>query len=84
MSRGKRSQLVLIAVLISVGVAYFVYARNRGVIGVQTSRVLRQDLTQQSPRMAKLSRRSTQTSARTLWAHRSITREGRSRARATC
>src|SRR5262245_57685491 len=47
MSRGKKILIVvLIAVLISAGVGYFVYARNRGVIGVQTSRVLRQNLTQ--------------------------------------
>ena len=47
MSRGKTISIgVLIAVLISAGIAYFVYMRNRGVIGVQTSRVLRQDLTQ--------------------------------------
>jgi HlyD family secretion protein len=47
MSRGKKTSIgVLIAVLISAGVGYFMYARNRGVIGIQTSRVLRQDLTQ--------------------------------------
>jgi HlyD family secretion protein len=47
MSRGKNISIgALIAILIAAGIGYFVYARNRGVVGIQTSRVLRQDLTQ--------------------------------------
>src|SRR5438132_4427681 len=47
MSRGKKISIgTLIALVISACVAYFVYARNRAVIGVQTNRVMRQDLTQ--------------------------------------
>lgn len=47
MSRGKKLSIgALIAILIAAGIGYFVYARNRGVVGIQTSRVLRQDLTQ--------------------------------------
>jgi len=47
MSRGKKISIgALIAILIAAGIGYFVYARNLGVVGVQTSRVLRQDLTQ--------------------------------------
>jgi HlyD family secretion protein len=47
MSRGKNISIgALIAILIGAGIGYFVYARNRGVVGIQTSRVLRQDLTQ--------------------------------------
>jgi len=47
MSRGKKISIgALIVILIAAGIGYFAYTRNRGVIGVQTSRVLRQDLTQ--------------------------------------
>src|SRR5437867_6689563 len=47
MSRGKTISIsVLIAILLSSVVGYFVYARNRGVIGVQTSRAVSQDLAQ--------------------------------------
>lgn len=47
MTRARKISIAaLIVVLISGGVAYAIYARNRGVIGVQASRVLRQDLTQ--------------------------------------
>src|SRR5436190_13213344 len=47
MTRAKKVTLgALIVVVISAGITYGVYARNRGVIDVQTSRVVRQDLTQ--------------------------------------
>src|SRR5215510_828479 len=47
MTRGKKISIgALIVILIAAGTGYFVYARNRGVIGIQTSRVLRQNLTQ--------------------------------------
>jgi HlyD family secretion protein len=47
MTRAKNIWIsALIVVMISAGIAYAIYARNRGVIGVQTSRVLKQDLTQ--------------------------------------
>src|SRR5437867_12123814 len=36
----------LLVVVISSAVAYSIFARNRGVIAVQTGRVVRQDLTQ--------------------------------------
>jgi HlyD family secretion protein len=37
---------VLVVVVISSSVGYSIFARNRGVIGVQSGRVVRQDLTQ--------------------------------------
>src|SRR4051812_36262704 len=47
MSRAKTLSIsALIVILISSGIAYGVYARNRGVTGIQASRVVRQDLTQ--------------------------------------
>jgi HlyD family secretion protein len=47
MTRAKKISIgALIVILISAGVAYGIYVRNRGVIGVQASRVVRQDLTQ--------------------------------------
>jgi multidrug efflux pump subunit AcrA (membrane-fusion protein) len=47
MTRARKISIAALAVvLISGGVAYGIYARNRGVIGVQASHVLRQDLTQ--------------------------------------
>jgi HlyD family secretion protein len=47
MTRTKKISIgALITVLVSSGIAYFVHARNRGITSVQTSRVLRQDLTQ--------------------------------------
>jgi HlyD family secretion protein len=47
MRRAKKITIgAVIVILISSGVVYGIYARNRGVIGVQASRVLRQDLTQ--------------------------------------
>jgi HlyD family secretion protein len=47
MSRVKTLSIVaVISILAGVGVAYGVYARNRAVISVQASRVVRQDLTQ--------------------------------------
>ena len=42
MTRAKKISIgALITIVISSGVAYFVHARNRGIISVQTSRVLR-------------------------------------------
>src|SRR4026207_1587806 len=47
MTRAKTISIgALITVVISSGIAYFVHARNRGIISIQTSRVLQQDLTQ--------------------------------------
>lgn len=47
MTRAKKISIgALIVILIAAGVAYGIYVRNRGVIGVQASRVVRQDLTQ--------------------------------------
>ena len=47
MTRGQKTTFAaLIAIVIVAGAAYLVYARNRGVVGVQTSRVVRQDLAQ--------------------------------------
>jgi len=47
MTRAKKVSIAaLIVMLLSAAVAYGIYARNRGVIGVQASHVVRQDLTQ--------------------------------------
>ena len=47
MSRAKTISIaVVIVVVVAASVGYGIYARNRGVIAVQASRVVKQDLTQ--------------------------------------